>query len=122
VQALLTEGLPGKSPTKEKMMKLIAIVLASALALQGCGGGDVPAAPPVKIHHRVPETGHQHLLLFRDAAELEDYTEISEYPYIYSVASHAVLVGSTNPSASAVRVWVIDTLSTSFISDLRIEK
>jgi hypothetical protein len=103
-------------------MRTIAIVLAATLAFTGCGGGDKPAAPPNKLHHTVPGTGHQHLLLFRDAAEPEDYAEIAEYPYVYSVDSHSVVVGSTNPSASAVRVWIVDALETSFISDLRIEK
>jgi hypothetical protein len=109
-----------------KLNTLCAAVVV-ALSLSACGGGSLddglagPLAPPAK-QYSVPDGGHKHLLLFRDAAEPADYSEIAEYPYVYSVDSHSVVVGSTNPSASAVRVWVVDLLGTAFISDLRVEK
>jgi hypothetical protein len=101
-------------------MRTLTIVLA--LACTGCGGADTPPAPPNKLHHTVPDGGHRHLLLFRDAAEPEDYAEVADYPYVFSADGYGVIVGSTNPSASAVRLWVSDVLGTPYITDLRTEK
>lgn len=100
---------------------LRALLALLALPLCACGGGreeDHAKIPPpvVKLTQMVcgPVRCHRYVAVFLDAAEPEDIEEAQAQPFVYSADMIGVLVGTDEPNAAAVGLWMVDTFGTPY--------
>lgn len=109
-----------RTNTLTRSLRALLALLASPLA--ACGGGDDGAdhaktAPPGTMLTRMvcgPVHCHRYVAVFLDAAEPEDVAEVQRQPFVYSADMIGVLVGTTEPSAAAVGLWVVGTFGTPY--------
>lgn len=99
---------------------LRALLALLAVPLCACGGGEDDhaklAVPANKVTQMVcgPVHCHRYVAVFLDAAEPEDVEEVQAQPFVYSADMIGVLVGTTDPNAASVGLWVVDTFGTHY--------
>ena len=108
----------------KKLKGLLALLVFPLCA--GCGGG-VDGADDDQDHARRPVMGasvsrlvcdagrcHRYVAVFLDAADEADVREVRGMPFVYSADIIGVLVGTDQPNATAVGLWVADTFGTPY--------
>lgn len=99
---------------------LRALLALIVVPLCACGGGSEDdhalISPPTKLTQMVcgPVHCHRYVAVFLDAADPEDIEEVQAQPFVYSADMIGVLVGTTEPNAAAVGLWVVDAFGTPY--------